>query len=304
MLKNREWDIIRTLAILDDASRPFIGDDCALLTSPRMLVTTDHMVEGVHFDFSFMPPEAVGWRLMAANASDILAMGGKPTHCTLNLAFPPDRIVEADGIIAGIIRFCRQYRIVCIGGDTTGASSFFVGATMFAPAPEHPWQRRGARPGDRLLIAAEPGLSQAGLCALRRGYSDCPTAHQRFLYPDPFAYPVPTGEVHAAIDLSDSLFSETTLLANASGVSIEINLDAIPCHHEVALVAAREKLLVSDLLLAGGEEFFLIVTAPTPMPGWHEIGIVTERGSHEVIVRSGGVPLDTARLPVWNHFSR
>jgi len=304
VLDNREWDIIRALAELDDPERAFIGDDCAVWPEHRLLVATDHMAEGVHFDLSFMPPDAVGWRLMAANASDILAMGGHPTHCTLNLAFPPDRRAEADGIVSGIIAFCKRHGILCIGGDTTSAPSFFVGATMFAPLPEHPWLRSGARPGDRLFIAAEPGLSQAGLFALRGNHRDCPTAVQRFLYPDPFIYPAVPGPVNAAIDLSDSLFSEVTLIARSSGVSIEIDLDTVPRHPEVVRMAERGNLAVSDLLLAGGEEFFLIVTATAPLPGFHEIGIVTGRGPHEVVVRSGGKPLDTARLPVWDHFGR
>ncbi len=304
MLDNREWDIIRTLTALDDPQRAFIGDDCAVWREHHLLVTTDHMTEGVHFDLSFMPPDAVGWRLMAANASDIFAMGGRPTHCTLNLAFPPDRRAEADGIVSGIVRFCREHRIVCLGGDTTGASLFFVGATMFAPLPDAPWRRSGAQPGDRLFIAAEPGLSQAGLFALRGNHHDCPTAVQRFLYPDPFIYPAVPAPVTAAIDLSDSLFSEATLIARSSGVSIEIVLDAVPHHPEVIRMAKRGNIPVSDFLLAGGEEFFLIVTAPAPLPGFYEIGIVTERGPHEVLVHSGGAPLDTARLPVWNHFGR
>ena len=304
MLDNREWDLIRRLAVLDDPIHPFIGDDCAEMPQHGLLVTTDHMAEGVHFDLSFMPPDSVGWRLMAANASDVIAMGSRPTHCTINLAFPMDRKEEGEKIIEGIVRFCRKYSIGCIGGDTTGAPSFFVGATMFAPFPKYPWRRSGAKPGDRVFIAGEPGLSRAGLTALRRRRNDAPAAVERFLYPDPFVFFPPPVKLSAAIDVSDSLVSELTLIARASRVSIEIMVEKIPVHAEVALISQEEGIPVYNFLLASGEEFFLVVTSRDLVPGWYEIGIVTERSNHDVMVRADSGCLDLARLPVWDHFSR
>ncbi|HOW52408.1 MAG TPA: thiamine-phosphate kinase [bacterium] len=304
MLDNREWAIIRELMPLDDPSHTFIGDDCAVWRDQKLLVTTDHMAEGVHFDLSFMPPDAVGWRLMAANASDIIAMGSRPTHFTLNLALPADRQEAARGIIAGIVRFAKAHGIVCIGGDTTGGEAFFIGATMFGPLPERPLLRSGARPGDRIFLAGEPGLSKAGLLRLQRGMNDDNAATRRFLYPDPLGQIPLLGAPSAAIDLSDSLVSELTLLANASGVSMELATERIPVHPLVAQTARELNLPLTDLLLTSGEEFFLIVTAPGAMPGWHEIGLVTERRTDALTIRDNGVPLNPARLPVWDHFGR
>lgn len=304
MLDNREWGFIRELMALDDPKRPFIGDDCAVWDDHRLLVTTDHMAEGIHFDLSFMPPEAVGWRLMAANASDILAMGGRPSHFTLNLAIPADRQGTARGIIEGIKRFAAAHGITCIGGDTTAAQSFFLGATMFAPLPASPWRRSGARPGDRICIAGHPGLSRTGLLRLQRGEQGAEKAKQRFLYPDPFGQPPVAGTPSAAIDLSDSLVSELTLLAGASGISMEIAAERIPVHPEVAELAAARHIAPYELLLAGGEEFFLIVCSPHAQPEMFEIGTVTERRDHALFVTRDGSPLDIAALPVWDHFGR
>lgn len=304
MLDNREWAIIGELMPLDDPAHSFIGDDCAVWREKGLLVTTDHMAEGIHFDLAFMPPDAVGWRLMAANASDILAMGARPSHFTLNLAFPADRQEAARGIIAGIVRFAQTYGITCIGGDTTGGPAFFIGATMFGTPPAQPILRSGARPGDRVCIAGEPGLSKAGLLRLQRGLNDDNTAKQRFLYPDPFTHAPLTGTPNAAIDLSDSLVSELTLLAHASGVSIDLAVERIPVHPLVARTARELGMPPAELLLTGGEEFFLIVTAPGAIPGWHEIGLVTQRRTDALTIRDHGVPVDPARLPVWDHFGR
>lgn len=304
MLDNREWGFIRELMAVDDPKRPFIGDDCAVWDDRRLLVTTDHMAEGVHFDLSFMPPDAVGWRLMAANASDILAMGGRPSHFTLNLAIPADRQEAARGIIEGIKRFATAYSITCIGGDTTAASSFFIGATMFAPLPAAPWRRSGARPGDRIFLAGHPGLSRAGLLRLQRGEPGAEKAKQRFLYPAPFDQIPVTGTPSAAIDLSDSLVSELTLLAGASGVSMEIAAERIPVHPEVAAAARELQVPLDELLFSSGEEFFLIVCSPHAQPEMFEIGTVTERRDHALFVTRDGRPLDIAALPVWDHFGR
>ncbi|HSA32677.1 MAG TPA: thiamine-phosphate kinase [bacterium] len=303
MLDNREWRFIRELMTLDDPKRPFIGDDCAVWEDHHLLVTTDHMAEGIHFDLSFMPPDSVGWRLMAANASDILAMGGRPSHFMLNLAIPTDQQDPARGIIEGIKRFAETHSITCIGGDTTGGPAFFVGATMFAPLPASPWRRSGARPGDRIFLAGHPGLSRAGLLRLQRGEQGG-EAVRRFLYPDPFAQPPVTGTPGAAIDLSDSLVSELTLLAGASGVSMDIAAERIPAHPEVAAVARELQVPLDEILLSSGEEFFLIVCSPHAQPELFEIGTVTERRDHALFVTRDGRPLDTAALPVWDHFGR
>lgn len=124
MLENKEWDIIRSLANAGERDNPFIGDDCAFWREKNLFVTTDHMVEGHHFDLSFMPPETVGWRIMAANASDVISMGSKPTHFLLNIAIPSERYETGRKILEGIQKFAQTHGITLMGGDTTGGNSF------------------------------------------------------------------------------------------------------------------------------------------------------------------------------------
>ena len=95
MLDNIEWKIINKIS----KDNCFIGDDCVFLEKENQLITTDQFVEHIHFDFNFMPAKSIGWRLMAANASDVLAMGGKPEKFLLNFAIPKEKIIVITPII-------------------------------------------------------------------------------------------------------------------------------------------------------------------------------------------------------------
>ncbi len=282
----------------------FIGDDCAVWREHNMLVTTDQMVEGVHFDFSLISPKDTGWRLMAANASDILSMGGRPTHYLCNMAVPAERIGEAEGIIDGISRFASEKGIVLLGGDTTKADRFFLAVTMMGQPGSRLWKRSGARPGDSVAIADYPGLSLAGYYCLTAGLKHLmPDAAQRFSTPDPYAVmPKHTDAVTAAIDISDSLLSESRIVAEQSGVSVEIVVDDIPVHPAVAEASERFSLSLPHLLLGSGEEFFLLTTLSEPTEGWHIIGCVTEKRSEPVRLLWQGELLSPDTITTYSHF--
>ena len=280
MLNNREWELIN---FAKGEKNAFIGDDCAVWNEKGLVVTTDHFCENVHFDLSFMPAEAVGWRLMAANASDVISMGSRPTHYLLNIAIPEGGFENAKKMIEGIHDFAERYNIALLGGDTTAAEKFTLGVTMFGEKPERPLLRSAARPGDLVCLAAETGLSLCGYKALKKGIDGFEKSKERFLYPDPFLHiPNNINKLNAAIDISDSLLSELRLLCALSGVSIEIDAGKIPVNREVALGSELFSIPLFNLLFGSGEEFILLFTADHRPDNAFEIGKVTDRPGQQL----------------------
>ena len=300
MLNNREWELIN---FAKGDKNQFIGDDCAVWNEKNLVVTTDHFCENVHFDLSFMPAEAVGWRLMAANASDVISMGSRPTHYLLNIAVPEGGFENAKKMISGIHDFAEKYGITLLGGDTTAAEKFTLGVTMFGDKPEKPLLRSAARPGDFVYLASETGLSLCGYKALKKGVNGFEKSKERFLYPDPFLHiPNKINELNAAIDISDSLLSELRLLCALSNVSITINADKIPVHEEVKLGSEIFSIPLLNLLFGSGEEFIMLFSADHKIDGAFEIGRVTDKPGQklEIIYKNSVVDADSIKL--FSHF--
>ena len=299
-MSNKEWELINFAKGSDNA---FIGDDCAVWNEKSLVVTTDHFCENVHFDLSFMPPEAVGWRLMAANASDVISMGSKPTHYLLNIAVPRNGFENAKKMIKGIQDFAEKYDIVLLGGDTTTAEKFTLGVTMFGEKPEKPLLRSAAKPGDFVYLAAETGLSLCGFKALKQKLSGFEKSVERFLRPDPFIHiPTKINELNAAIDISDSLLSELRLLCSLSDVSMKIDFDKIPVNEEVAKFSRLFSVPLERLLFGSGEEFIMLFTADHKIEDAFEIGQVIEKSEQqlEIIGKNGTVRADGIKL--FSHF--
>lgn len=300
MLNNREWELIN---FAKGKGNAFIGDDCAVWNEKSLVVTTDHFCENVHFDLSFMPPESVGWRLMAANASDVISMGSKPTHYLLNIAVPENGFENAKKMIKGIKDFAEKYDIALLGGDTTAGEKFTLGVTMFGEEPEKPLLRSAAKPGDSVYLAAETGLSLCGFKALKQKLGGFEKSVSRFLYPDPFLYiPDKISELNAAIDISDSLLSELRLLCSLSDVSMKIDFDKIPVNEEVAKFSRLFSVPLERLLFGSGEEFIMLFTADHKIEGAFQIGQVIEKSEQqlEIISKDGVVCADSIKL--FSHF--
>ncbi|MBO4699270.1 thiamine-phosphate kinase [bacterium] len=300
MLNNREWELIN---FAKGGKNQFIGDDCAVWNEKSLVVTTDHFCENVHFDLSFMPAEAVGWRLMAANASDVISMGSKPTHYLLNIAVPDGGFENAKKMIAGIRNFAEKYGIALLGGDTTAAEKFTLGVTMFGDKPEKPLLRSAARPGDFVYLAAETGLSLCGFKALKKGADGFEKSKKRFLYPDPFLHiPNKINELNAAIDISDSLLSELRLLCALSDVSIKIDAGKIPVHEEVELCSRLFSIPLPNLLFGSGEEFILLFTADHRIDNAFEIGTVTDKQGQQLEIIYENSVIDADSIKLFSHF--
>ncbi len=276
-----------------------IGDDAAVLCpSPGRLtlISSDAMVEGVHFDLRYFRPQDLGWKSLAANLSDIAAMGGKPLCFTTSIALPgPNNLRFVEQLYRGMMDLARLYGVELVGGDTCASPrDVFLDITILGEVRSSELvTRQGARPGDSVFLSGELGGSAMGMELLksrrfsRRGTASLIGRHLR---------PMPRCElgrwlarrrlVSAMIDLSDGLSTDLQRICEASRVGAVIEAAAVP----VASIPARHSALLprSTLHYAfhGGEDYELLFTVPAKVKDripsrlggvkLHEVGVITE----------------------------
>ena len=251
-----------------------IGDDCAVFRQAGgkvvSLVTTDTLVEGVHFDRRWHPPHLLGRKAVAVNMSDIAAMGGTPRFVLLSLAAPAT--VEAawlDALLAGFLEAVREYGALLIGGDTVKSGHELVlSITVLGEAmAKEVCYRAGAQPGDAVLVSGFLGQAAAGMVLCQQGRQQENAAWQPLVaaHCDPQAQ-VPLGRllaasglVHAMMDLSDGLATDLAHLCAESRVGAEIDSAALPLTAEVRQAAAACGVDPLDWALKGGEDYQLVL---------------------------------------------
>ena len=245
------------------------GDDCAWLRSRGSLaVSTDSFTEGIHFQRTWAPGEQVGARAMAAALSDLAASRARPIGCVVAIASP---IFDdyCDAVMAGVNAAAERWACPLLGGDTTRApEKLGLHITVLGePSGPGPLLRSGAAAGDLLLLSGPLGASARAVARLLDGEdARWPIVRPRLdLLPQLDA-------ATAGIDISDGLLADGEHLAKASG--LRLVLDRQPQWDDAAL--------------CGGEDYELLVTSPTPLPGFEVIGRA-EAGSG--ILFSDGSPL-------------
>jgi len=262
-----------------------VGDDCALLQPTpgmQLAVSTDALVEGRHF-LSTVPPERLGHKALAVNLSDLAACGARPLGFTLALAMP--RVDERflAGLARGLFALADRFEIELVGGDTT-AGPLNLTLTVFGEVP--PGQallRSGARPGDELYVSGTLGDARLALEAFRGRCAlagDAFEAARRAMEcPEPrVALGIALrGIASAAIDLSDGLVGDLSHVLQRSGVGATLWLDRLP---RSALLAAQPPALQQECLLAGGDDYELLFTAPP-----------AQREAVQAAARAAGVPV-------------
>lgn len=274
-----------------------IGDDCAIYrlrdASEDLLITTDWMIEDVHFQRQTHPPSAVGWKTLARGLSDIAAMGGEPRICLLSLAVAPWTTESwLEKFFRGFRALARAANVHLAGGDMARAERLSCDIVVLGTVPRDQALRRdGARPGDEIYVSGWLGGSALGL-ATKRG-----EAWRRHLRPRPRLelgkYLRRLGAT-AAMDLSDGLSLDLHRLCLASKVAAEIeqNIPAFPG-------------ATPDQALHGGEDYELLFTVPpgTRVPRRYA-GLPLTRIGRIVKGRAGQVLLTGERLaPLgWDHF--
>ncbi len=259
-----------------------VGDDAAVLKIDKeILVTTDLLVEGVHFDLSYMPLKHLGYKAVMVNLSDIYAMNGMATQITVSIAvsnrFPLEAIEE---LYAGIHLACERYNVDLIGGDTTSSTTgLLISITAIGEANKKDIvYRNGAKPSDLLVVTGDLGAAYLGLQVLEREkqvFKANPNAQPEL---DKYTYLVerqlkpearkdmvelfqkmeltPT----AMIDISDGLSSEILHICKQSKVGCDVYEAKLPLDQEVISTSEEFNMNSTTIALSGGEDYELLFT--------------------------------------------
>lgn len=251
-----------------------IGDDAAVIglgDDPRVVATTDMLVEGRHFRLDWSSAYDIGRKAAAQNLADLEAMGARPVSLLVAFGAPGTTPVSfAEDLIRGLVDEAAAAGAVISGGDTVGAASVVLSVTAFGSLDGRaPVLRSGAGPGEALYVAGLLGWSAAGLALLERGDAELLERHRALV--DVHRVPRPPygyGAVAAAagatamIDLSDGLLADVAHLLDASGVGAELLAES---WQDLAVIAAGRDLGIdpSAWFTAGGEDHALLFTMPT-----------------------------------------
>ena len=247
-----------------------MGDDAALVRPAahrHILITTDLLIEGIDFNLGLSPFRQIGHKAMAANLSDIAAMGGIPRYAAVAMALPGrTRMKSVDLFYEGLMGLAKKYHVRLIGGDTS-ASPHGVMVALFLIGevePGHALTRSGARLGDRIFVTGPLGDANAGLEILKRRKPHRSPLVRRHLYPIPRVKEgrlIATRRLATAmVDLSDGLGSDLRHLCEASGVGARIDLARIPLSAALSAYAKRMGRDPCRYALEGGEDFELLFT--------------------------------------------
>jgi len=298
-----------------------IGDDAAIWQpsrSHRSAISTDMLVEGVDFTSEAMSPEDAGWRAMAANLSDLAAVGARPVLATVALGFPQATAVEKIlELYRGLAACAAEYRIAIAGGDLSSAGAIAIAITVVGEVrSSNVKTRSGGRPGDVLAVTAPLGSARAGLELTRRelhlSSELADAALQAFRRPSPRVaegrFFATSRNVDALIDISDGLATDVNRLAGASECGAVV--EDVPVSAAAAAVAAALGEEGASFALAGGEDFELLV-AIRPRAFKYLASRYAARFGRELIrvgslrdepgVIRNGTPLERSG---WDHFER
>lgn len=261
-----------------------IGDDAAVLTGEQgseLLISTDILIEGVHFDLSYSPLKHVGYKAVVSNISDICAMNGKATHIVVSLGISNRFSVEAiEELYEGISAACKNYSVDLVGGDTsTSPKGMVINITVLGKAAiGKTVYRSGAKAKDILCVTGDLGAAYMGLQLLRREKEVFltnphmqPELHDkeyvvgRQLRPEARADVIAEFEERSVrptsmIDISDGLASEIWHLGKRSGLKARIFQDKLPIDEQTMDTADEFGISATTAVLYGGEDYELLFT--------------------------------------------
>ena len=262
-----------------------VGDDCAVLDydGKKTLVTTDLLLEGIHFDLTYTPLKHLGYKAVAVNLSDVYAMNGTPRQVTVSLGISKRFTVEhINELYAGIYTACEKYGVDLVGGDTSASvTGLLISITCIGEAAgDEIVYRNGARDTDLVCVSGDLGAAYLGLQLLER--ERVASAGQKDFQPD-FAgreyllerqlKPEPRADViaemrqlgirpTAMMDVSDGLSSELLHICKQSNVGCRIYEDRIPIDYQTAVMAEELNMNLVTAAMNGGEDYELLFTVP------------------------------------------
>lgn len=255
-----------------------IGDDCAVFSQPGgnyLVVSTDALIESVHFDLKTHTPEQLGWKTVAVNVSDIAAMGATPRFAVITLCLPQStRVAFLDRLYKGLGRACEAFGVDLVGGDTVASPRhLMINLTIFGEThKKRLFTRQGARPGDAVMVTGTLGDSALGLKLLTsprkrwRGRAvDRKKLMRRHLEPEPRLEEAKRlakskWKVTSMIDISDGLAQDLNHLLAPGALGAELWEAALPTSKPFENVCLANKLDPCKLMLEGGEDYELLFT--------------------------------------------
>ncbi len=307
-----------------------VGDDAAVMhyDAPNdVLVTTDLLLEKVHFDLTYVPLKHLGYKSAVVNFSDIYAMNGTPRQITVSLGISSRFTVEhIEELYAGIRLACQEYGVDLVGGDTSASNQgLVISITCIGEAPRDKIvYRNGARPTNLICVSGNLGAAYMGLQALERekvasaGRKDFvpdfagkeylierqlkPEARRDIIKQLADAGVKPT----SMMDISDGLSSELIHITSQSGTGCRIYEDRIPIDYQTAVMAEELNMNLVTAALNGGEDYELLFTVPLvdkekveQLKDVHLIGYVTEKNLGCAMVTRDGNEI-TIQSQGWN----
>jgi len=294
-----------------------VGDDAAVIDhfGRQTVITTDLLIEGIHFDLSYTPLKHLGYKSVVVNLSDVYAMNATPTQIVLSIGFSNRFSVEAlEEFYAGVYAACDAYNVDLIGGDTSSSKKgFIISVTAIGEvAPDSYVRRNGAKPNDLICVSGELGGAFLGLTLLERekkifeetgaqpdlegqayivGRLLKPEARKDIVEYFAEAEIIPT----SMIDISDGLSSDVMHLCKQSETGCVIYEDKLPFNEEAKEFAYKLQLDPTACALSGGEDYELLFTVSQAdyekiktNPAITVIGYMTEAAEGKNLITRGG----------------
>lgn len=325
--------LTKDIELHNESSIKGVGDDCAVMHYPdtEVLVSTDLLLEGVHFDLTYVPLKHLGYKSAVVNFSDIYAMNGTPRQIVVSLGISKRFTVEhIDQLYAGIKLACEIYGVDLVGGDTTASrQGLVISITCIGDAPKDKIvYRSGAKDTDLICVSGDLGAAYMGLQLLERekvasaGQPDFvpdfggkeylverqlkPEARKDIIAELAKAGIVPT----SMMDVSDGLSSEVLHLCQESNTGCRIYEDRIPIDYQTAIMAEELNMNLVTAALNGGEDYELVFTVPLhchdkikDVPGVHVIGHMTKPELGYALITRDGESEIPLKAQGFNHLS-
>lgn len=308
-----------------------VGDDCAVLNyNNKVLISTDLLMEGIHFDLTYVPLKHLGYKATIVNLSDIYAMNGTPRQIVVALGISKRFTVEhIEELYKGIKLACDIYNVDLVGGDTTSSrAGLTISITCIGEAPnEKITYRSGAKNSDLICVSGDLGAAYMGLQLLERekiasaGRQDFQPQFQgkeylieRQLKPEARKDIIQELDKHgivptSMIDISDGLSSELIHICINSGVGCRIYEERIPIDYQTAIMAEELNMNLVTAALNGGEDYELLFTVPLHLheqiekiEGIKVIGHITDEDLGCAMITRDGNEI-SLKAQGWNHLS-
>ena len=316
-----------------------VGDDCAVIdaTDGKTVVTTDLLLEGIHFDLTYCPMRHLGYKACVVNFSDVYAMMGVPRQMTVSLGISKRfKVEDLEELYAGMKMACDVYGVDLVGGDTSASMTGLTISITCIGVAQQPVYRNGARPNGLICVSGDLGAAYMGLQLLEREkaiyYQQIQNGDKNAEFQPKFEgkeyllerqlKPEARKDVVEALqqagitptammDISDGLSSELLHICTQSKVGCRIYEERIPIDYQTAIQAEEFNLNVSTVAMNGGEDYELLFTVPLEqnemiqqIPGIRLIGHITAESLGCAMITRDGNSEVTLKAQGWNAFTK